>query len=114
MLNTTEHAMELLLDGRRITKFDFAKETDVHSVCLSQRVYEIRHNYGWDVKGRSVPGKGTLREFWLEPEEIKRIKGLNKKNEQTHVQTQNVSQKAQNEPQIEQLGIGLLGGHNYR
>lgn len=90
MKTTTEILQEVLLDGKHLTKFDFLNLTN--SVCLAQRVQELRQ-MGWNIVDKNVPGKGTLKEYWLEPEEIARIKGYKLKTEQ--------------------LGFGLLGGHNY-
>jgi hypothetical protein len=88
---TQEIVEELLLQGKHINKFDLLSVAN--SVCLSQRILDIRQKKGWNISSRSVKGKGTLKEFWLEPEEIARIKGYKLKTEQ--------------------LGFGLLGGHNY-
>lgn len=90
MKTTTEILQEALLLGKHLTKFDFLNLTN--SVCLAQRVQELRQ-MGWNIVDKNVPGKGTLKEYWLEPEEIARIKGYKLKTEQ--------------------LGFGLLGGHNY-
>lgn len=126
MKTTTEILMEALLDGRHLTKFDFLDMTN--SVCLAQRVLELRQE-GWGIKDKPVKGKGNLREYWLEPEEIERIKNsprMVSNNEQNHKDEQlvepieNIVEKAseslKNEDEAyytEQLGIGLLGGHNY-
>lgn len=77
MNNTTEEVKKMLLQGRHITKLDLFHESDIHSSCLPQRIYDIRKELGWNIQFRSVPGKGTLREYWLEKEEIERIKGEN-------------------------------------
>lgn len=129
-----EDVKRLLLSGRHISKEDLRRENYVNSSCLSQRIYDLRHlaKYGcldWDIKWRSVPGKGTLREFWLEPEEIARIKmasvcnaplkaiGKDKEmNEQIEKNIENLRETAQKVAQnekYEQMGLGLLGGHNY-
>ena len=71
MKTTTEILQEVLLDGKHLTKFDFLNLTN--SVCLAQRVQELRSG-GWGIVDKNVPGKGTLKEYWLEPEEIARIK----------------------------------------
>lgn len=91
MKTTQEIVEELLLQGKHINKFDLLSVAN--SVCLSQRILDIRQQKGWNISSRSVKGKGTLKEFWLEPDEIARIKGYKLKTEQ--------------------LGFGLLGGHNY-
>lgn len=129
-----EDVKRLLLSGRHISKEDLRRENYINSSCLSQRIYDLRHlaKYGcldWDIKWRSVPGKGTLREFWLEPEEITRIKvasvcnvplkaiGQDKEmNEQIEKNIENIRETAQKVAQnekYEQMGLGLLGGHNY-
>ena len=61
-----------LLNGDHINKFDLLDNTG--SVCLAQRVEEIRNDDLWNVQSKSIKGKGNLVEYWLEPEEIKRIK----------------------------------------
>jgi hypothetical protein len=118
--------MEALLDGRHLTKFDFLDMTN--SVCLAQRVLELRQE-GWDIKDKPVKGKGNLREYWLEQKEINRIRvrehriientiHIKKKDEdeQLLTQKQNIAETDQNTAQnekYEQMGFGLLGGHNY-
>ena len=120
--------MEALLDGRHLTKFDFLEMTN--SVCLAQRVLELRQE-GWDIKDKPVRGKGNLREYWLDREEILRIRvrehriientiHIKKKSEDEQLlkENKNLAEKAseslKNEDiAYEQLGIGLLGGHNY-
>lgn len=87
---TTEEVKEMLLSGRHITKVDLFYESEIASSCLPQRIYDIRRETDWDIKSQSVKGKGTLREYWLEPEEIRRITG------------RNVSQE-------EQCSLGLFG-----
>lgn len=72
---TTEEVKTMLLSGRHITKLDLFYESEIASSCLPQRIYDIRQETDWDIKSQSVKGKGSLREYWLEPEEIKRIKG---------------------------------------
>lgn len=72
---TTEEVKAMLLSGRHITKVDLFYESEVASSCLPQRIYDIRRETDWDIKSQSVKGKGTLREYWLEPEEICRITG---------------------------------------
>ena len=91
MKTTQEIVEELLLQGKHINKFDLLSMAN--SVCLAQRILDIKEQKGWNICSKSVPGKGTLKEYWLEPEEIARIKGYKLKTEQ--------------------LGFGLLGGHNY-
>ena len=126
MKTTTEILQEVLLDGKHLTKFDFLNLTN--SVCLAQRVQELRQ-MGWNIVDKNVPGKGTLKEYWLEPEEIARIKvasvcnvplkaiGQDKEmNEQIEKNIENLRETAQKVAQnekYEQMGLGLLGGHNY-
>lgn len=125
-MTTTEALMEALLDGRHLTKFDFLEMTN--SVCLAQRVLELRQE-GWNIKDKAVKGKGNLREYWLEPEEIARIKMASvckvplkaleqdkEMNEQIEKNIENLRETAQKMAQnekYEQMGLGLLGGHNY-
>lgn len=91
MKTTQEIVEDLLLQGKHINKFDLLSMAN--SVCLAQRILDIKEQKGWNICSKSVPGKGTLKEYWLEPDEIARIKGYKLKTEQ--------------------LGFGLLGGHNY-
>lgn len=126
MKTTSEILQEALLLGKHLTKFDFLNLTN--SVCLAQRVQELRQ-MGWNIVDKNVPGKGTLKEYWLEPEEIARIKmasvcnvplkaiGQDKEmNEQIEKNIENLRETAQKVAQnekYEQMGLGLLGGHNY-
>lgn len=87
MKTTQEIVEELLLQGKHINKFDLLSVAN--SVCLAQRILDIREQRGWDIRSASIKGKGTLKEYWLEPDEIARIK------------------------KPVQMGLGLLGGHNY-
>lgn len=116
---TEDIARELLLSGKRINKFDFINICG--STCLPQRIKDIRYKSDWDIQYRSVPGKGTLREYWLEPEEIARIRGnfkakmeRIKEDEQLTTADKNNVETASNKPRIEQMGLGLPGGHNYQ
>lgn len=73
MRKTTQAILEdMLLDGKHVNKFDFLNATQ--STCLAQRVYDIQWQRGWDIKSKTIKGKGTLTEYWLEDTEIKRIK----------------------------------------
>lgn len=126
MKTTTEILQEVLLDGKHLTKFDFLNLTN--SVCLAQRVQELRQ-MGWNIVDKNVPGKGTLKEYWLPPEEIARIKVASvcnvplkameqdkEMNEQIEKNIENLRETAQKVAQnekYEQMGLGLLGGHNY-
>lgn len=87
MKTTQEIVEEMLLKGKHINKFDLLSVAN--SVCLAQRILDIKEQKGWNIRSASVKGKGTLKEYWLEADEIARIK----------------------KPQ--QMGLGLLGGHNY-
>lgn len=69
---TIEIAQDMLMSGAKINKFTFLNEAN--SVCLAQRIKDIRQMYGWNIKSQSVKGKGTLKEYWLEQEEIERIR----------------------------------------
>ena len=125
MKTTQEIVEELLLQGKHINKFDLLSMAN--SVCLAQRILDIKEQKGWNICSKSVQGKGTLKEYWLPPEEIERIKNsprMVSNNEQNHKDEQltepieNIVEKAsvslKNEDiAYEQLGIGLLGGHNY-
>ena len=88
MRTTQEIVEDLLLQGKHINKFDLLQVAN--SVCLAQRILDIKEQKGWNIRSASVKGKGTLKEYWLEPDEIMRIR------------------------KPLQMGIGLLGGHNYR
>ncbi len=108
MKTTTEEVKAMLLSGRHITKLDLFYESEINSSCLPQRIYDIKHETDWNIQSKSVKGKGTLREYWLEPEEIKRIKG------QLTEDNKNIAEKPQNEPVCEvrepineQMGLGL-------
>lgn len=106
---TTREIVEFaLLKGMKITKFDLLNMA--HSVCLAQRIQEIR-NAGWDVKSRTVKGKGTLVEYWLEPCEIERIKGWKRVDEQSLTETPNHAENGLKTPQNEeeQVSLGLFG-----
>lgn len=118
MKTTSEILQEYLLTGNHLTKFDFLKLTN--SVCLAQRVLELRQ-MGWNIRDKAVKGKGNLCEYWLEPEEIARIKNKairepKQADEQSFTEPKNI---AENEPKkavnetYEQIGLGLLGTSNY-
>lgn len=126
MKTTTEILQEALLLGKHLTKFDFLNLTN--SVCLAQRVQELRQ-MGWNIVDKNVPGKGTLKEYWLPPEEIARIKmasvcnvplkaigqdkEMNEQIEKNIENTRETAQKVAQNEKYEQMGLGLLGGHNY-
>lgn len=106
---TTRQIVErMLMQGKRITKFDLL--TVANSVCLAQRIQEIR-NSGWDVQSKTVKGKGTLVEYWLEQAEIDRILGRNSDDEQSFTETENIAQEGLKTALIkeEQVSLGLFG-----
>lgn len=121
---TTEQLVRrLLLSGRKIDKTIMRKESDINSDCLSQRIKDIRYKTDWNIKSQTVKGKGSLKEFWLEPEEIERIKGKIETVEPRYDEDEQLAfavektapertENAQDE-NYEQLGIGILGGRNY-
>lgn len=116
MKTTSEILQDALLKGMHLTKFDFL--TIANSVCLAQRVLELRQQ-GWNIRDKAVKGKGSLREYWLEPSEIERIKErfpqTKTNHEQSFIEDKNVAETPQNKPQIEryeQTSL-LIGGRNY-
>ena len=114
MKTSQEIVEELLLSGRHINKFDLLSIG--HTVCLAQRILDIRQTKGWNISSASVKGKGTLKEYWLEPEEIERIKSKKQADEQSFTGQQKNAETAQKQAEIEefeQIGLGLLGGRNY-
>lgn len=117
--------MELLLDGQHINKSDF--HATYKTFTLTQRVEEIRNTNKWDVKSKTIPGKRGMVEYWLEPEEIERIKNsprMVSNNEQNHKDEQlvepieNVVEKAsvslKNEDIAYEQTSLLLGGENFK
>lgn len=127
MKTIKEIAMELLLNGEHLNKGDF--HATYHTFTLTQRIEEIRRLDKWDVKSKTIPGRKGMVEYWLEPDEIERIKNLphtltnseqNEKDEQLLIPNENLAEKASESLKSEdnayfneQLGIGLIGGHNY-
>lgn len=107
-MTTKEVVKHLLTQGRHITKFDLL--TVANSVCLAQRIQEIR-NEGWDVRSKTVKGKGTLVEYWLEQSEIERILGRNSADEQLLTESENIAESQNIVPKIaeEQGTLGLFG-----
>lgn len=72
-VTTTKEVLErALLMGKSITKFDFMNLTPQSSVCIAQRVKELRKD-GWGILSRTVKGKGGLVEYYLPQEEIERL-----------------------------------------
>lgn len=112
MKTSSEILQEALLSGRSLTKFDFMQITPTHSVCLAQRVEELRKE-GWVILDRQVKGKGNLKEYYLEKAEIERILARNKRVEQLVEQTKNTAETSRNEPENEEQLSLLLGGRNY-
>ena len=126
MKTIKETTMELLLDGQHINKGDFHDQ--YNTFTLTQRIEEIRRIDKWDVKKKTIPGKRGMVEYWLEPQEIERIKNKqsrtiseqNTSDEQLLNENKNLAEKAseslknEDNAYFEQMGFGLLGGHNYR
>lgn len=107
-MTTKEIVKRMLMQGKRITKFDLL--TVANSVCLAQRIQEIR-NSGWDVQSKTVKGKGTLVEYWLEQSEIERITGTKSSDEQLLTEMENIAETQNIVPKIaeEQVSLGLFG-----
>lgn len=127
MKTIKEIAMELLLNGEHINKSDFRDE--YKTFTLTQRIEELRNKDKWDVKSKTIPGKHGMVEYWLEPDEIERIKKTphmvsnqeqNDSDEQLVEENKNLAEmaseslKSEDNAYFEQMGLGLLGGHNYR
>jgi len=130
MKTIKETAAELLLNGEHINKGDF--HAKYHTFTLTQRIEELRRD-GWNIKSKTIPGKKGMVEYWLEPEEINRIHSHGSQvianmllaqqksaDEQLVEENRNLAEKASESLKSEdkayfseQLGIGLLGGHNY-
>ena len=112
MKTSSEILQDYLLSGRSLTKFDFMQITPTHSVCLAQRVEELRKD-GWVILDRQVKGKGNLKEYYLEKSEIERLNARKKRVEQLVEQTKNIAETSRNEPENEEQLSLLLGGRNY-
>lgn len=130
MKTIKEIAMELLLQGEHLNKSDF--HAKYHTFTLTQRIEELRRD-GWNIRSKTIPGRKGMVEYWLEPEEINRIHSHGSKviaqmlsatekseDEQLVEENRNLAEKASESLEsedkayyTEQLGIGLLGGHNY-
>ena len=109
MKTTTDEVKAMLLSGRHITKLDLFYESEISSSCLPQRIYDIKQTTDWNIQCQSVKGKGTLREYWLDPDEIRRIKGLKVEEEQPTEPEENIVPEPQNQPEIEeQMPLGLF------
>ena len=130
MKTIKETAMELLLNGEHINKSDF--HDTYHTFTLTQRIRELRKD-GWNIKSKTIPGRKGMVEYWLEPEEINRIHSHGSQviaqmlsvteksaDEQLAEENRNLAEKAseslesEDKAYFEQMGLGLLGGHNYR
>ena len=116
MKTSSEILQDLLLKGRKVNKFTFLDCTN--SVCLAQRVLELRQ-LGWNIRSRAIKGKGNLREYWLDKEEIDRLNSrlTESQNTEDEVLVEENNNVAENEEkgvlEEEQLGLGLLGFSNY-
>ena len=116
MKTTSEILQDMLLKGRKINKFNFLDETN--SVCLAQRILELRQ-MGWNIRSRAIKGKGNLREYWLDKEEIDRLKTKPLESGEIVIEVSAEDDKniAENEEKgvlnEEQLGLGLPGFSNY-
>lgn len=116
MKTSSEILQDLLLKGRKVNKFTFLDYTN--SVCLAQRVLELRQ-LGWNIRSRAIKGKGNLREYWLDREEIDRLNSrlTESQNTEDEVLVEENNNVAENEEkgvlEEEQLGLGLLGFSNY-
>lgn len=113
-------AQELLLNGERINKGQF--HARYNTFTLTQRIEEIRKD-GWRVMSKTIPGKRGMVEYWLEPEEIQRlkntlpserIKSKKEEGEQLVIPQENIVENAPVEPKTryEQTSF-LIGGRNY-
>lgn len=123
MKTTLEVTKELLLTGKHITYRDLEAHTEIRSTRLAPRILDLRKQ-GWNIKSRSVPGKGNLAEYWLEHEEIERIKNAQYMPISKQIETDEQSAEVDTniavgglemaqEEFYEQLGLGLLGTSNY-
>lgn len=116
MKTSSEILQDLLLKGRKVNKFTFLDYTN--SVCLAQRVLELRQ-LGWNIRSRAIEGKGNLREYWLDREEIDRlnskpIESIMPKDEVLVMENNNLAENEEKGVlEEEQLGLGLLGFSNY-
>lgn len=113
-MTSQEKLEKMLLSGVKVDKGKFYRE--VGTFCLTQRIYDIKKDKGWLIRSRTVDGKGTLREYWLDKDEIERIKatqGEKPKVEQSSVVKETAPKQAEIEPQselkAEQGSLGLFG-----
>lgn len=128
MKTIKETAMELLLNGEHLNKGEFHDK--YHTFTLTQRIEEIRRLDKWDVKSKTIPGRKGMVEYWLDQDEINRIHSHGSQvianmlsaqqksaDEQLPTEEEKVAETSQKTAQnevYEQMGLGLLGGHNYR
>lgn len=126
MKTIKETAQELLLNGEHINKSDF--HAKYHTFTLTQRIEELRRD-GWNIKSKTIPGRKGMVEYWLDQDEINRIHSHGSQvvahmlsvtekseDEQLLMEEEKVaetSQKTAQNERYEQMGLGLLGGHNY-
>ena len=106
IMTTKEILKRALLSGRSLTKFQFMDITPTHSVCLAQRVEELRR-IGWKILDRPVKGKGNLVEYYLEKEEIERLHGIEKEDDEPVVEEKIVAPEPSNIVE-EQMPLGLF------
>ena len=118
------------MNGEHINKAEF--HSKYHTFTLTQRIEELRRD-GWNIKSKTIPGRKGMVEYWLEPEEINRIHSHGSQviaqmlsatekseDEQLLMEEEKVAEKAseslknEDNAYFEQMGLGLLGGHNYR
>lgn len=119
MKTVKEIAQELLLKGEHLNKGDF--HAQYKTFTLTQRIEEIRKD-GWDVRSKTIPGRRGMVEYWLEADEIERIKNTqslanlerNDADEQLVEENKNLAEMAseslKNEDNTyynEQTGLGL-------
>lgn len=120
MKTVKEIAKELLLKGERINKGQF--HAQYNTFTLTQRIEEIRKE-GWVIKSKTIPGRRGMVEYWLEPEEIQRLKNTlpikhleskKKEDEQLVIPQENIAENVPSEPKThyEQTSL-LIGGRNY-
>lgn len=116
-MTSQEKLERMLLSGDRVNKFLFYERTG--TVCLAQRILDIKQDKGWFIRSRTIKGKGTLREYWIDRDEISRIKGEKAKDEQSSIKEETSPKTAENEtemkraefepPKAEQGRLGLFG-----
>lgn len=107
MKTSQQKLEEMLLSGRHINKIIFYQETG--TLTLTQRIYDIRDTKGWFIRSKSVEGKGTLREYWLDPAEIQRIKGIVPRE----TKTERIENEIKTNFVQDQCSLGLFGENKY-